>query len=341
MQTQHYGFKLFEAAEKPTWLNDWNTTMTKIDTTIARITGGGGDTPDLSELTQRVQALEGRVDSDELRLNVVEGDIVSMLETLSGVQAAISSLTSDVSSLRSDLTSGLAGLQTSLDNLSTTVGSISTALDTLSGRVTTAEGTITQQGSDISDLDTRVTTLENASSGSTGAGGYIWGHIAGYGNSASSGTKKGDLFIFYNMGSAPPATHFELVTEIPSSVSYVLSTPYGGYLRYSSLNYSHRIYRAKMDFTELVSTNSYFYAQLRLMPFNGVAPYGKSATGYTIDTLRGKLVTFSGADYGYEMLMDGLTTGTWYQVALARALPIHPDAEYLPSGTPNVYYEII
>ena len=154
MATSHYQLTLFESDDKPTWLEDWNHTMTQLDEILYRISSGGGDLPDLSEVVARLQALEGRVDSDELEINEIQGyistiqaDITAINETISGIQSDISSVQSDVSGLTSDL-----------ETLSETVGTLSTSLSSLSTRVGTAE-------TNISGLDTRVTALENASGG--------------------------------------------------------------------------------------------------------------------------------------------------------------------------------
>lgn len=144
--TSHYGFTLFEGSDHPTWLTDWNNTITAIDNALYRIATGGGDLPDLTEVVARLQALEGRVDSDELRLNVVEGDIVDILSSLSTVSSDLSALATRVTTAESDI-----------DTLETAVNT------TLPAQIQTINDSITGILSSISSLDTRVTALETSS----------------------------------------------------------------------------------------------------------------------------------------------------------------------------------
>lgn len=123
--TQHYGFTLFTADDHPTWLSDWNTTMTNIDSAIYRISTGGGDLPDLSEIVARIQALEGRVDSDELRLNQVEGDVVDILDDLQTIQ-------NDITTIESNMTT----MQGNIDTLDYTVN------NTMAGQITTISNNV-------------------------------------------------------------------------------------------------------------------------------------------------------------------------------------------------------
>ena len=154
--TSHYGFTLFEGSDHPTWLTDWNNTITAIDNALYRIATGGGDLPDLTEVVARLQALEGRVDSDELRLNVVEGDSVAILSDLSTVSSDLSALATRVTTAESDI-----------DTLETAVNTTLPAqIQSINDSITGILSSISSMTSDISGLDTRVTALENAGSDS-------------------------------------------------------------------------------------------------------------------------------------------------------------------------------
>ena len=146
--TQHYHFTLFESTDKPTWLTDWNTTISAIDTALYNIASGGGDLPDLTEVVARLQALEGRVDSDELRLNQAEGYISDMQDTIAQIQVAISDLESADTLMAADIGVIREDLATLTTNLSAVSGSVSA-------------------------LNTRVTALEESS----GGGGILKNHI--------------------------------------------------------------------------------------------------------------------------------------------------------------------
>ena len=156
MTTTHYQLTLFESDDKPTWLEDWNHTMTQLDEILYRISSGGGDLPDLSEVVARLQALEARVDSDELEINEIQGYISTIQADITAINETISGIQSDISSVQSDV----LGLNSNFGTLSETVGTLSTSLSSLSARVGTAEN-------NISGLDTRVTALENSGGGVT------------------------------------------------------------------------------------------------------------------------------------------------------------------------------
>ena len=160
MTTTHYGFKLFESTDKPTWLENWNQTMTDIDQALYNISTGGGDLPDLTEVVQRIQALEGRMTSAELRLNEDEGaisDLQDSVEELSGLASRLSTLESTVA----NNTSRISSVETDLGTVT------NTDIPTLQSGVAQAQAQNTTQDQQISGLDTRVQALENSSAPSS------------------------------------------------------------------------------------------------------------------------------------------------------------------------------
>ena len=141
--TQHYHFTLFESSDKPTWLTDWNNTISAIDTALYNIASGGGDLPDLTEVVARLQALEGRVDSDELRLNQVEGNIVDILADLQTLESGLSALAErvtdaegDIADLETEVTINIPG---QIQAINTSISGILTNYTALDGRVTALE----------------------------------------------------------------------------------------------------------------------------------------------------------------------------------------------------------
>lgn len=213
MTTTHYGFKLFESADKPTWLESWNQTMTDIDQALYNISTGGGDLPDLTEVVQRIQTLEGRMTSAELRLNEDEGAISDMqdsLEELSGLASRLSTLESTVT----NNTSRISTLETTVSNNTTRITTVETNLGTvtntdiptLQSGISQAQAQNTTQDQQISGLDTRVTNLEGASGGGSEYLGlwavfYMW--------SPSTGTK----YICDGLPSTPNTTSMAQVGD--------------------------------------------------------------------------------------------------------------------------------
>jgi len=61
--TAHYRLPLFESADHPSWLGDWNETMNKIDECISDLEIG--NIPSLAGLIERIVALENSVEADE------------------------------------------------------------------------------------------------------------------------------------------------------------------------------------------------------------------------------------------------------------------------------------
>ncbi len=68
--TPHYRLPLFESADHPSWLGDWNETMNKIDEAISDLEIG--NIPSLAGLIERIVALENAVSSDELIMSTIE-----------------------------------------------------------------------------------------------------------------------------------------------------------------------------------------------------------------------------------------------------------------------------
>ena len=160
--TSHYGFTLFEGSDHPTWLTDWNNTITAIDNAIYRIATGGGDLPDLTEVVARLQALEGRVDSDELRLNVVEADIVDILSNLSTLSSDLSALAIRVTTAESDIDTLETAVNTTLP---AQIQSINDSITGILSSISSMTSDISANATAINGLDSRVTALEQSSGG--------------------------------------------------------------------------------------------------------------------------------------------------------------------------------
>ena len=59
-RTLHFNYPLFDASDKPSWLTDWNETVTKIDEKLFQIATASGET---STLQQEIDALRDKLDA--------------------------------------------------------------------------------------------------------------------------------------------------------------------------------------------------------------------------------------------------------------------------------------
>lgn len=111
-RTPHFLLRLFESADKPTWLEDWNDTMLQLDAALFNL-AGGGDTPSIAEIVSRIDALT-------LSVNGLEDDVTDIQSTITQIQSILTDLSTTVSSHTSeiaDISSSLAGLSSQLSSL--------------------------------------------------------------------------------------------------------------------------------------------------------------------------------------------------------------------------------
>lgn len=111
-RTPHFLLRLFESADKPTWLEDWNDTMLQLDAALFNL-AGGGDTPSIEEIVSRLDALTQSVYR-------IEDDVTDIQSTITQIQSILTNLSTTVSTHTSeiaDLSSSLAGLSSQLSSL--------------------------------------------------------------------------------------------------------------------------------------------------------------------------------------------------------------------------------
>lgn len=86
--TPHIRLPLFESADKPTWLYDWNETMTKLDDVIYEI--NSSDIPaELAELVSRVNALERTVSQHTSDITELQDQATSILSDINLIMSII------------------------------------------------------------------------------------------------------------------------------------------------------------------------------------------------------------------------------------------------------------
>ena len=88
--TSHIRLPLFEGADKPTWLHDWNETMTKLDDIIYQM--NQSDLPaEVAELVTRIEALERTVAQHDTDISALQDQVTSILSDVSFILSIIPS----------------------------------------------------------------------------------------------------------------------------------------------------------------------------------------------------------------------------------------------------------
>lgn len=96
--TSHIRLPLFESADKPTWLYDWNETMVKLDDVIYQI--NSSDIPaELAELVSRVNALEVTVAQHTTDISELQDQATSILSDIEHIMSIIPSSASPTNKL--------------------------------------------------------------------------------------------------------------------------------------------------------------------------------------------------------------------------------------------------
>ena len=266
--TQHYHFTLFESSDKPTWLTDWNNTISAIDTALYNIASGGGDLPDLTEVVARLQALEGRVDSDELRLNQVEGNIVDILADIQTLESDLSALGERVTDAEGDI----ADLETEVNiNIPGQIQAINTSISEILTNYTA--------------LDGRVTALEQAGGG--GGTQSIHGLYYVGRNVSNLELKKDDILVIASGQSIPNSNLYPLTSGYLNDTTNLLQ--FNNYIifNYSPIqDSSNRFYYVKND-TTITGTISGYCLVYKRFEFLALKLFG-SISGSAINLLNRK-----------------------------------------------------
>ena len=72
-KTQNYDLSQFVGGDIPSWLGDYNGDMSKIDTAIAGVASGAGDTAsEVNSLKSRVTTIEGKQTTDESNISTLQ-----------------------------------------------------------------------------------------------------------------------------------------------------------------------------------------------------------------------------------------------------------------------------
>lgn len=97
--TQNYDLSQFVGGDIPSWLGDYNGDMSKIDTAIAGVAQGAGDT------SAAVTALTSRINAAETDIDTVESNIATLQATQATQGAAIQQNTGNIATNANNITS--------------------------------------------------------------------------------------------------------------------------------------------------------------------------------------------------------------------------------------------
>lgn len=201
-KTPNYNLPQFVNTDKPAWLTDVNSAMVTIDTEIklnadnatnAKTTSAQAKLESETALN-KATAVETTVNTIKDTLGTANGGIVKdvadlktvvgdsesgLVHKVSGLESGATTTASEIASLKSAVGDSNSGLVKSVaDNATEIAGIKATVGDTNSGLVkkvadlyaenTTIKTNVSSNATNISALDTRVTTLENSGGGGGG-----------------------------------------------------------------------------------------------------------------------------------------------------------------------------
>lgn len=118
-ETTNYDLPQFVGSDKPTWLGDFNTAMSDIDTAIA------GNASDISSLDTRVTSAEGVASQ-------ASSDVSTLTSTVNTLSSNVSTATTTANNAQSTATSALNTANTADGKADTNASAISTLQSTVS-----------------------------------------------------------------------------------------------------------------------------------------------------------------------------------------------------------------
>lgn len=159
-QTTHYGFPLFTASDKPSWLGDWNAAMIALDAAIyeASQTGSGESETAQEALAKAEQALTAATAAQSAASNA-QSTATSAKTTANTANTNANSALTNIS----ELSTTVSTMQTSLSKAQSDILTLQQSYSSLDTRVTTANTNASTA------LTTAQTANNNASSASTKA----------------------------------------------------------------------------------------------------------------------------------------------------------------------------
>jgi len=94
--TLHYNFPLMESNSKPSWLTDWNSTVSKLDSKLYEL---AVTNPNSEEFLERITDIEEDIQTLSTTVEQNTDDITDLNSVLTTIQESVTSITSSVATL--------------------------------------------------------------------------------------------------------------------------------------------------------------------------------------------------------------------------------------------------
>lgn len=127
--TQNYDLSQFVGGDIPSWLNDYNGDMSKIDSAIAQVASGAGD------VASDVNALKSRMTTAEADIDTAESNIATLQSTVSTQGAQITQNTNNITTTNSNVSA--------LDTRVTALEQAGSGATVLTGTLTAGQTSVT------------------------------------------------------------------------------------------------------------------------------------------------------------------------------------------------------
>lgn len=150
-KTPNYGLPIFIGSDKPSWLTDWNGSMTEIDSLLKQIeTVGSANSTQIEGLKTSLETANNAITALQDGLSTTTenttknttdiGTLNNSVRTVQDDLIAQNALVKTLSTTVSGLSETVERLETDVPNISTSVNELETTVSTLSNKVTELEG---------------------------------------------------------------------------------------------------------------------------------------------------------------------------------------------------------
>ena len=163
--TRYYGLPIFEADDKPSYLTDWNGTMTEIDSLLkAQHDDIEANKGDILGLLTRQNRLENALNSLDViaqtlsdHLSLAEADIQTIKNTLIQIDTEVKNTSSRVTAL----TTRVDNLETRADGFDTSLSGLASEVQEQTGDITALEQTVGGHTTQIAGLSQDIDTVDS------------------------------------------------------------------------------------------------------------------------------------------------------------------------------------
>ena len=194
--TRYYGLPIFEADDKPSYLTDWNGTMTEIDALLkAQHDDIEANKGDILGLLTRQNRLENALNSLDViaqtlsdHLSLAEADIQTIKNTLIQIDTEVKNTSSRVTAL----TTRVDDLETRADGFDTSISGLASEVQEQESDITALEQTVGSHTTQIAGLSQDIDTVDGRALANT----EILIKFLGAEKYSSSETYAQDQFVY-------------------------------------------------------------------------------------------------------------------------------------------------